>query len=74
MTGQLTTTKTDRRKNIRLLRELRQHLKDTAQLRANNAIAAEARKAFRLEDEAYAIRWALHYVARHINLETGEVA
>ena len=73
MTERLTMTKTDRRKNIRLLRELRQHLKNTAQIRAHSAVAAEARKSFRLEDEAYAIRWALDYVARHVNLETGEL-
>ncbi len=73
MTEHLATNKTDRRKRIRLLRELRERLKATAELRANNAIAAEARKGFALEDEAYAIRWALGYVARHVNLETGEL-
>lgn len=73
MTERIATTKTDRRKNIRLLRELRQHLKDTAQIRAHNAVAAEARKSFKLEDEAYAIRWALGWIERHVNLETGEL-
>ncbi len=73
MTGRLATTLTDRRKQIRLLQDMRQRLKDRGDDKANSAIAAEARKGYRLHDEAFAIRWALHYVEQHVCLETGEL-
>lgn len=74
MTEHLTITNTDRRKKILLLQALAEHLKYCGDIKANNAITAEARKGFKLYDEAHAILWALNdYVQRHINLETGEI-
>ena len=73
MTEHLTTPNTDRRKNVRLLNGMAEHLKYCGDIKAHNALAVEARKGFKLYDEAYAIRWALGYVQQHINLETGEI-
>lgn len=73
MTSPFATNKTDRRRRVRLLRDLAEHLKHHGDDKVNNALADEARKGFRYHDEAYAIRWALDYVARHVNLETGEL-
>ncbi len=73
MTSRFAVNKTDRRKRIRLLRELAKHLKDAGDDKANNALADEARKGFRYHDQAWAINWALGFVGQHMNLETGEL-
>ncbi len=66
-------TKTERRKQTRLLRELAERLDHSGNLKANNAVAAEARKGHWMHDDAFAILWALGYVERHVNLATGEL-
>ena len=71
MTGHLAMTPTDRRKKIRLLRELRTRLKADGD-RAVHGLGKE-NMGFKLWDEAHAIYWALGYVERHINLETGKL-
>lgn len=73
MTERFATTKTDRRKWIRHLQELEKRLQNSGDTKASNAIAAEARKGFKFHDEASAIRKALKYVERHVNLKTGEL-
>ncbi len=64
-------TKTQRRKQIRLLRELRERLKRDGDMAVHSVGRQEI--GFKLQDQAYAIRWALGYVERHVNLETGEL-
>ena len=73
MTEPTATTKTDRRKTIRILRELEKRLQYSGDQKINDANAARARKGFRLYDEAYAIRVALGFMGRHVNMETGEL-
>ncbi len=70
MTG--LTTKTDRLKKIRLLRELRVRLKDSGDMNVNG-LGYVVGIGFRLWDEAHAIRWALGFVEQHVNLETGKL-
>ena len=70
MTG--LTTKTDRLKRIRLLRELRVRLKDSGDMNVNG-LGYGVGIGFRLWDEAHAIRWALGFVEQHVNLETGKL-
>ncbi len=64
-------TKTDRRKQIRLLRKLRERLKRDGDM----AVHGVGRQVigFKLQDEAFAVGVALGYMARHVNLETGEL-
>ena len=73
MTEHLVTSKRDRRKNIRILQGRLANCDRSGDIKKNNNAAAEAAKSFEDYDEAYAIRWALHYVARHVNLKTGEL-
>ncbi len=67
------TTKTDRRKQVRLLQDLRQRLKDSGDDKVHSMVAAVASRGFKLHDEAFAIGVALGYMARHMNLATGEL-
>ena len=71
MNAPLACTKTDRRKNIRLLRELGERLKSSGDMAVHGVSRGGA--GFSLWDEAHAIRWALSYVERHVNLRTGEL-
>ena len=71
MTGHLAMTPTDRRKKIRLLRELGARLKSNGDQAAH--AVSRGGMGFKLWDEAHAIRWALNYVERHVNLETGKL-
>ncbi len=66
-------TKTERRKQIRLLQDLRQRLKDSGDMAVHSMVAAVASKGFKLQDEAFAVGVALGYMARHVNLDTGEL-
>ncbi len=66
-------TKTDRRKQIRHLRELRERLKRDGDDKVHSMIAAVVSKGFKLHDEAFVVGVALGYMARHVNLETGEL-
>ena len=71
MTGHLAMTPTDRRKKIRLLRELRVRLKASGDMSARGVGRGDM--GFQLLDEAHAIRWALNCVARYCDLETGKL-
>ena len=65
MTEHLTITNTDRRKKILLLQAEIENLKHKGR--------ADGPASGKYWDLAHAIRWALGYVQRHINLETGEI-
>lgn len=71
MTEHLTITNTDRRKKILLLQAMGEYLKASGDPAVYGLTCGPA--GFKLWDEAHAIRWALSYVQRHINLETGEI-
>ncbi len=64
-------TKTDRRKQIRILKELRERLKRDGDTAAHTAFRQKI--GYKLQDEAFAVGVALGYMARHMNLETGEL-
>ncbi len=71
MTARFAPTKTDRRKQIRLLRELRERLKRDGDMAVHGTGRREI--GFKMQDQAFAIGVALGYMARHVNLETGEL-
>ena len=71
MTGHLAMTPADRRKKIRLLHGLRMRLKCSGDMNAHSVNPTNM--GYQLWDEAYAIRWALDYVARHVDLESGKL-
>lgn len=73
MTGPFATTKIDRRKHIRILQDRAAHCDHCATIKFNNNMASEAAKGFLDQKEAGAIRFALSFVERHVNLETGEL-
>ncbi len=64
-------TKTDRRKQIRLLQELRARLKRDGDMAVHGIGRQEI--GFKMQDQAFAVGVALGYMARHMNLETGEL-
>ncbi len=64
-------TKTDRRKQIRILEELRERLKRDGDM-AVHGIGRQT-IGFKMQDQAFAIGVALGYMARHVSLETGEL-
>ncbi len=64
-------TKTDRRKQIRTLKELRERLKRDGDMAVHGIGRQEI--GYKLQDEAFAVGVALGYMARHMNLETGEL-
>ena len=72
MTNHLAMTPADRRRKIRRLQEKSVRLKHDGD-RAVHAHPQESGVGFTLWDEASDIRFALGYVARHVNLETGEL-
>ena len=67
------TTKTDRLKKIKLLQAMGEDLKYRGNIRANCVGEQKRARGFKLWDEAHAIRWALGWIERHVNLETGEL-
>ncbi len=71
MTARFATTKTDRLKQIRLLQELRARLKRDGDMAVHGIGRQEI--GFKLQNEAFAVGVALGYMARHMNLETGEL-
>ena len=73
MTEPATTTKVDRRKTIRILRELNDRFQAEGDRKIHSPNLVVARKGYQAHDEAYAIRVALGFVGRHVNLETGEL-
>ena len=63
--GHLAMTPRERRKKIRLLQAESERLKSKGRAYDPGSEAAW--------DLAHAIRWALYYAARHVNLETGHL-
>ncbi len=64
-------TKTERRKQIRLLQELRLRLKHDGDMAVHGIGRQEI--GYKMQDQAFAIGVALEYMAQHVNLETGEL-
>ena len=71
MTGHLAMTPADRRKKIRRLQKMMAKLKFDGD-RAVHDLCKES-MGFELWDDAHAIRFALGYVERHVNLQTGKL-
>lgn len=63
----------ERRLKIQRLHELVGRLDHSAAAQQNSSNPGAETLAGRLKDDAYAVRWALDYVARHVNLTTGEL-
>ena len=70
MTGHLVTGKKDRRRHISTLRLMVVNFDAAAGGHEEEEELSQAELWWR---RASAIRWALGYVARHVNLETGEL-
>ncbi len=64
-------TKTDRRKQIRILKELRERLQRDGDMAVHGIGRQEI--GYKMQDQAFAVGVALGYMARHMNLETGEL-
>ena len=73
MSEHLATTKTDRRKQIRILRERNARFQAEGDRKIHSQDPSISDQGYAAHDEAYAGRWALGFVARHVNLETGEL-
>lgn len=76
MTGpreRFATTKTDRLKKIRRLKAMAGEKKDTGDRRVHGGVSYRQTEGYDLLDDAHAIRWALRWIERHVNLETGEL-
>ena len=69
----MTVTKMDRLKDARLLKELAADLEDRGEIKCNHHLTVEIAVGFDLLDKASAVHRALAYMARHVDLETGEL-
>ena len=70
MTDHLATHPADRRKHIATLREMIANFDAAAEGHEEDEKLCQAELWWR---RAGATRWALYYVARHVNLETGKL-
>ena len=67
------TTKRERRKWIRRLQNMEKRSQSTGDRQVDSTDRSVRDKGYAAHDDAYAVRKALGYVERHVNLSTGEL-